>query len=236
MSAPMYYRRGSFAALVLATLVVGALLGASMLATFTDDGQRAVGGVVYTPPASIDNTGQTDVTDALNQWIAADTADGTAGDPSVIQLNGTYRVEYGLMIGEQRPQCRTARLAGVRAQSRRARPHECDPAADRPTPYRVNGTVVQPRKRWGVPLITIAGETDVTVEGGDLLSTDTAGTYSSVRALGRRQDQQWGVECLARRNGHRAGVGRLRRHRRSDPGRRTSSSTAAISSATGAKA
>src|SRR4051812_11469145 len=58
-----------------------------------------VGGLTYTVPASIDATGTTDVSDALNDWIANHTTDGTAEEPNRLVFDGTYRVEYGLMIG-----------------------------------------------------------------------------------------------------------------------------------------
>jgi hypothetical protein len=53
-----------------------------------------------------------------------------------------------------------------------------------PTPYSNvgGGIVIEPRKRFGVPVIKVVGGQDITVIGGHVLSSNTQGAYSPTRA------------------------------------------------------
>src|SRR5213595_3374024 len=48
-------------------------------------------------PDTIDNTGLSDVADALSRWIATDGPKLVAGD--VLAPVGTFRVDYGVQVG-----------------------------------------------------------------------------------------------------------------------------------------
>ena len=201
-------RKRTLIALLVGMMALGAAVGGGFLMTITGFGQRAHGGVVYTPPTTIDNTGATDVTDALNTWIAQETSDGTSGDPSAITLKGTYRVEYGLTVGNL---AHTVAQPGLPTYTRNHVILDLSNATllqTDATPWKVNGVVVQPRKRWGVPLLKFVGDTDVRVLGGQLTSTNTLGTYSSPqRGVGRCHDRQWRPGPRPRRPRHRTRLG-----------------------------
>jgi hypothetical protein len=155
------------------------------------------GGRTYTVPSSIDATGKTDVSDALSIWIAEHTTDGTATAPNRIVLNGTYRVEYTLMLGN----VSTNRLfhPGLPKFTRNHVILDLTNATlvqKDATPFkRLAPKVLQePRKRWGVPLISLMDNTNVVLRGGRLTSTNTAGTYSAAR-------EPWhGVEIVGGRD------------------------------------
>jgi hypothetical protein len=169
----------------LLTLAAALVLAGTMLApAAAGAADPSEGGRTFVAPASIDPTGATEVSDALNAWIAHGTADGTPGAPNRIVLRGTYRVDYGLSLGS----------------SGRDRAHPDLPAYTRnhvvldltgavlrqsdPTPFSVVPgleTVIEPRKRFGVSLLTLAGGSGVTVRGGTLLGSNRFGRYSYFR-------------------------------------------------------
>jgi hypothetical protein len=139
-------------------------------------------GTTYVFPSSIDATGTRDVTDELNLWLATGTADGAPGVPNRVVLNGTFRVEYGLTIGNSGP---TSTDRTLPAYTRNHVVFDLTNATlvqRDATPYSsVNGVVTEPRKRWGVPLIKVLGGQDIEVLGGLLSSTNALGTYSTQR-------------------------------------------------------
>lgn len=172
------------AAIGVATAVtLGAVIGGFTVMATTDAGIRATAGSVFTPPSSIDSTGTTDVSDALSQWIENSTSDGSATTPSIIRLDGTYRVEYGLSIGSATNSNRSH--PGLHAYQR----HHVVLDLTHATLVQYDATAydnsvsptVEPRKRWGVPIIKVVGGSDIRILGGTLLSSNVAGTYSKAR-------------------------------------------------------
>ena len=166
----------------MATLL-GAALGGALLMATTDVGIRARAGTVFVVPTTIDNTGVTDVSDALSQWVETQTSDGTADSPNVIALDGVFRVEYGLAIGSftnaprDHPTLHAYQRHHMVFDLTRATFVQRDATA-------YNGTVrppIEPRKRWGVPILRIDGGSDIHVHGGTLTSTNANGSYSPAR-------------------------------------------------------
>ncbi len=165
-------------------------LAAALLAGSTVSGivRHAIGapaatGTVFTPPAGIDRTGTTDVSDALSNWIGTSTSDGTAATPNVIDLDGIFRVEYGLAIGNI-----SAHDISHPGLTVFARSHIILDLTDAtlvqkdPTPFsNVNKVIIEPRKRYGAPVIKIVGGNDIRIIGGNLVSTNTLGHYSLAR-------------------------------------------------------
>jgi hypothetical protein len=142
------------------------------------------GGRTYTVPPSIDATGTTDVSDALTLWIAQQTADGTAAAPNRLVFNGTYRVEYTLMLANAN--AKSVLHPGIPKFQRNHVIIDLTNATlvqKDATPFKRLGKkdLQEPRKRYGVPLITILNNTDVEIRGGRLTSTNTAGAYSVAR-------------------------------------------------------
>jgi hypothetical protein len=147
-------------------------------------GASPAGGITYTVPGTIDATGTTDVSDALSAWIANHTTDGTADAPNRIVLNGTYRVEYTLMIGN--PNGKSVLHPGLKQFQRKHVILDLTNATlvqKDATPFASLGKkqLQEPRKRYGVPLITLFEAVDVEVVGGRLTSTNAAGKYSVAR-------------------------------------------------------
>ena len=140
-------------------------------------------GTTFVVPASIEATGTLDVSDALNDWLRTGTEDGTLSAPNRIVLRGTFRVEYGLTLGNTGPSSRAhPRLPAytrnhVVLDLRDATLLQIDATAYQ----RSHGVITEPRKRWGVPLLKIIGATDVEVLGGSLRSTNAGGKYSMAR-------------------------------------------------------
>jgi hypothetical protein len=105
------------------------------------------------------------------------------GAPSRIVLDGIFRVEYGLTIGSTgsdiaHPELRAYMRNHVVVDLSNATLLQVDP-----TPYsNVDGIVIEPRKRYGVPVIKIVGGQDITVIGGHLLNSNTQGVFSRTRA------------------------------------------------------
>lgn len=155
------------------------------------------GNRTYTVPGSIDATGATDVSDALTLWIANHTADGLPGAPNRIVFNGTYRVEYTLMLGNVN--AKSVLHPGIPAFRRNHVIIDLTNATLRQndaTPFkRIAKKVLQERrKRYGVPLITLMDNVGVEIRGGRLTSTNTGGKYSVAR-------EPWhGVEIVGGRD------------------------------------
>lgn len=136
----------------------------------------------YTVPATIDATGTTDVTDALNTWLATNTADGVPGAPNRIVFNGTYRVEYGLSIGSQGHDAAQPGLAKYSRNDVIVDLTNATLVQKDSTPYSVvNKVVTEKRKKFGVPIVTVAPSQRVTVLGGHLLGANQFGRYSAQR-------------------------------------------------------
>ncbi len=136
----------------------------------------------YTAPATIDASGATDVSDALSWWIATQTASGVPGTPNRIVLNGTYRVEYGISIGSSGHDAAHPGLPPYARNDVIVDLTNATLVQTDPTPFSSrNGVVIEPRKRWGVPVISLYRTDGITVHGGHLLSSNTLGKYSSQR-------------------------------------------------------
>jgi hypothetical protein len=132
------------------------------------------GGQTFVAPPTIDATGVTDVTDPLNRWLATDTSDGRPGAPNRIVLNGTYRVEYGLSLGSSGHDVANPLLAAYERD-------DVELDLTHATLLQTDSAVVSPRKRWGVPLVTVYRGDDVTVRGGNLVGSNWFGQYSRPR-------------------------------------------------------
>lgn len=151
-----------------------------LLAMQTPTAGRA--STIYEPPTSIDTSGDTDVSDSLSRWIATSVPDGTADAPTIVRLAGTFRVEYGIDIGS--PGTDIAH-PGLPASEKRHVVFDLTHAVLQQrdaTPFsNANGVVVEPRKRWGVPIIKVVGGEDIQIVGGTLVSTNGNGVYSVPR-------------------------------------------------------
>lgn len=170
-------RRATFAAFLAAVSIAG-LLGVVAIVR-TPAGHASA---ILEPPTSIDTSGDTDVSDSLSRWIATSVPDGTADAPTIVRLAGTFRVEYGLDIGS--PGTDIAH-PGLPASEKRHVEFDLTHAVLQqrdPTPFsNTNGVIVEPRKRWGVPIIKIVGGEDIRIVGGTLVSTNGNGVYSVQR-------------------------------------------------------
>jgi hypothetical protein len=171
------HRRPLFLAFLALCSVAGLSVMASMRAPTAVDAST-----VLEPPTSIDTSGDTDVSDALSSWIATSVPDGTAEAPTIVRLAGTFRVEYGIDIGS--PGTDIAH-PGLPASEKRHVEFDLTHAVLQqrdPTPFsNVNGVIVEPRKRWGVPIIKVVGGEDIRIVGGTLVSTNGNGVYSAQR-------------------------------------------------------
>jgi hypothetical protein len=167
-------------------LLAAAALAGALLAPGSPAGaaEPPGGGRTFVAPPSIDATGATDVSDALNAWIAHGTADGAPGAPNRIVLRGTYRVEYGLSVGSSG---NDRAHPGLPEYSRNHVVLDLTGAVLRqtdPTPFSAAPgleAVIEPRKRFGVSLLTLVGGSGVTVRGGTLLGSNRFGRYSAFR-------------------------------------------------------
>lgn len=148
----------------------------------------AVGGV-YTVPASIDPTGRTEVSDALQQWLASIPAASAAKPITVrFQPNATYWLDYGLVL-----QRKATGIGGIVAAMWKSVPafnlsnttldlNGATLVQRTTTPWRYgNGAVLDARKRWGDPMIFTAGATNVRITNGTLVGSQTGGRYDPNR-------------------------------------------------------
>jgi hypothetical protein len=176
----MVFVRKSF---VVAPLLIALLVLPPVMSSQADVAAAATTvGTTFVVPSSIDATGTRDVTDELNLWLATGTADGAPGIPNRVVLNGTFRIEYGLTIGNSGPSIYRPNLpAYYRSHVVVDLTNATLVQRDATRYSSVNGVITEPRKRWGVPLITILGGQDIEVLGGLLTSTNNLGTYSAHR-------------------------------------------------------
>jgi hypothetical protein len=153
-----------------------------VMSSHADRAAATVAGTTFVVPSSIDATGTRDVTDELNLWLATGTTDGAPGVPNRIVLKGTFRVEYGLTIGNSGPSTYRPNLPAYTRNHVLLDLTNATLVQRDATPYSsVNGVVTERRKRWGVPLIKILGGQDIEVLGGLLTSTNNLGVYSPRR-------------------------------------------------------
>ena len=144
---------------------------------------------VYTVPASIDPTGRTEVSDALQQWIASIPAASAANPITVrFQPNATYWSDYGLIL-----QRKATGIGGIVASMWKSIPafnlsnvtldlNGATIVQRTTTPWRYgNGAVLDTRKRWGNPMIFTAGATNVRITNGTLVGSQTGGRYDPNR-------------------------------------------------------
>jgi len=144
---------------------------------------------VYTVPTSIDATGRVEVSTALQQWIASIPA-ATAAAPITVrfQPNGVYWADYGLIL-----QRKATGIGGIVAAMWKDIPafnlsnvtidlNGATITQRTTTPWRYgNGAVLDPRKRWGNPMIFTAGATNVRITNGTLVGSQTGGRYDPNR-------------------------------------------------------
>jgi hypothetical protein len=148
----------------------------------------AVGGV-YTVPASIDPTGRTEVSDALQTWLASiPTATPSAPITVRFQPDATYWVDYTLILRK-----RAGATGGIVGNMWRALPafdlsnatidlNGATVTQRTTTPWRWGGgEVLDARKRWGDPMVFTAGATDVRITNGTLAGSQTGGRYDPNR-------------------------------------------------------
>ncbi len=168
--------------LAIVLTVFAAALGPSVPTTLAAAAVAEPGATTYVAPDTIDHSGATDATDALNAWIATGTDDGVPGRPNRIVLNGTYRIEYGLSLGSSG---RDTAHPGLPSYTRDHVIVDLTNATllqTDSTPYSVvNGTVIEPRKRWGIPILSVYRSEGVTVLGGRLFGANRFGRYSAQR-------------------------------------------------------
>ena len=144
---------------------------------------------VYTVPASIDPTGGTEVSDALQQWLASIPAASAAKPITVrFQPNATYWVDYGLIL-----QRKATGIGGIVAAMWKSVPafnlsnvtldlNGATLQQRTTTPWRYgSGDVLDARKRWGNPMIFTAGATNVRITNGTLVGSQTGGRYDPNR-------------------------------------------------------
>lgn len=166
-------------------VLVATVLGGGLVARIEARG-HVHAETVLEPPATIDTSGATDVSDALSTWIATGVPNGTADSPTTVRLAGTFRVEYGIDIGSRRSDIAHPTVpASVKRHITFDLTRATLVQRDR-TPFSVTGTgptrvIVEPRKRWGVPIIRLDGGEDIRIIGGTLISSNGNGTYSPAR-------------------------------------------------------
>ena len=144
---------------------------------------------VYTVPASIDPTGGTEVSDALQQWLASIPAASAANPITVrFQPNATYWLDYGLIL-----QRKATGIGGIVAAMWKSVPafnlsnvtldlNGATLQQRTTTPWRYgSGDVLDARKRWGNPMIFTAGATNVSITNGTLVGSQTGGRYDPNR-------------------------------------------------------
>ena len=170
---------------MLATALTAVLLLGGIGTAHADSPAPAPGAVVVVPdhwtdPATghdwtLDPTGRTDVSDALNLWLGRGLTDGTIpagtqGAPTVVQFpaGAQYRVEYGLQLGSTgvsraHPDVPRYRARHLVLDLNGGRLFQTSTAV-----FQAGKPVVEPRKRWGVQLLKIRLGTDVTVRNGTI--------------------------------------------------------------------
>ena len=145
---------------------------------------------VFTVPSSIDSTGATEVSTALQEWIASIPA-ASAAKPMTIQFakNATYWSDYTLLLRKRTGNV-TGGIVGNMWRSL--------PAFDASNvtldlngssivqrtlqPWRWgSGEVLDPRKRWGDPMIFTSGATNVRITNGFLVGSATGNRYDPNR-------------------------------------------------------
>ncbi len=144
---------------------------------------------VITVPASIDSTGTTEVSAKLMQFLSTVPA-GTAGRPVTIRFaaGGTYWSDYTLLLRNQGSGSFSQTMWSSKTDSTINIPDFCldhlrfdlngATIEQRTTvPFMSGGVVLDARKRWGDPLISTQGATDVEIFGGTLLGSKNIGGY-----------------------------------------------------------
>ncbi|MFM8973170.1 MAG: right-handed parallel beta-helix repeat-containing protein [Actinomycetota bacterium] len=136
-----------------------------------------------------DTHGGTEVSDALQQWLASIPAASAANPITVrFQPNANYWLDYTLLLRKRAGATGgivgnmwralagfdlsnvTLDLNGATLQQRTT------------TPWRYgNGAVLDARKRWGNPMLFTAGATNVRITNGTLVGSQTGGRYDPDR-------------------------------------------------------
>lgn len=139
--------------------------------------------VVHDVPLSIDSTGATEVSAALMAWLAALPA-ASALAPAMIRFakGGTYWVDYTILL---RNDGGTGGIEGamwpdVPAFDRSYTRLELNGATleqRTKVPYKKGTTVLDPRKRWGDPILVTGGAHDVELANGTLRGPNPSANY-----------------------------------------------------------
>lgn len=155
-------------------------------ATATNFARPTSLGSVYEVPASIDATGETDVSGALQDFLVTTVQSGTPEAPSVVRFapGGTYRSDYSLVLGKRS----SGGVSGVTWPA-------LTPFTLHDIIIDLNGSslvqrssaltdttgVADPRKRWGVPIIFTGGASGIEITNGTLWGANSNSVYSATR-------------------------------------------------------
>ncbi len=145
---------------------------------------------VFTVPSSIDSTGATEVSTALQEWVASIPAASTA-KPMTIRFAkaGTYWSDYTLLLRKRAGNV----TGGIVGNMWRSLPSfdtsnvtldlNGSTIVQRTVqPWRWgSGVVLDARKRWGNPMIFTSGATNVRITNGFLVGSATGGRYDPNR-------------------------------------------------------
>ncbi|CAB4956661.1 unannotated protein [freshwater metagenome] len=145
---------------------------------------------VFTVPSSIDATGATEVSTALQEWFSS-IPPASAAEPMTIRFanSGTYWSDYTLLLRKRTGNVTggisgnmwrhlpsfdasnvTLDLNGSTIVQRKAQPWRWG-----------GGEVLDPRKRWGNPMIFTAGATNVRITNGFLVGSQKGDRYDPNR-------------------------------------------------------
>lgn len=155
----------------------------------------AQAGTTFDVPPTIDASGTTEVSTQLMHWLATVPA-GAAGDPNTIRFapGGTYWSDYTLLLRNQG----SGSIGGVMWSDNRnpSNPINIPDFALNHVridlngatiiqrtivPYKSGATVLDPRKRWGDPILSTQGATDVEIFGGTIQGSHPTGGYDAPR-------------------------------------------------------
>lgn len=129
--------------------------------------------VLYLVPETIDSTGRTEVSTELMNWLATLPA-ATKERPATVRFTkgGTYWVDYTIILQKSAegsiPGAMWRDLPPFSLDHFRFDLHGATIEQRTTIPYRRGGKVVDERKRWGNPIISTQGATNIQIDGGTL--------------------------------------------------------------------
>jgi hypothetical protein len=156
-------------------------------------------GTVYVVPATIDATGTREVSSELQTWLVNTVRSGTPDRPSLIrfQPGGRYWVDYTIILRRQAggiPKVMWPDLPKFSIDNIRIDLNGATLEQRTTRPYRLGTTVLDPRKRYGDPILMTGGAAGVEITNGTITGPNNVATFHP------RQEEWAGIIISSRRS------------------------------------